>query len=105
MLLVPYSLWQFRAESVLANVYHIGVHVTHSDSNFSGNNLRLVAWSSTVNVRACSQLRVLKNAFFLTILEHTIDGSLDLKLSLQSSLDLHDYNMQCSILTETRASL
>lgn len=34
---VPYSLWQFRAESVLEKVYHIGVHIVHSNSTFSRN--------------------------------------------------------------------
>lgn len=31
---VPYFLWRFRAESVLEDVYHIGVHIAHSNNTF-----------------------------------------------------------------------
>ncbi len=104
---VPYSLWQFRAESVLEKVYHIGVHIVHSNSTFIRNIWNY--WCGKVLFKAFSQLFLFKNAclnnigaYYLLQFRPETFSSIIFRFGFSTWRLLRAVP---SILTETKASL
>lgn len=97
---VPYPLWHFRAEYTPLELIEFTATVLLAAI--------LPVYLSTGISKPLAYYYYSKMHFW-TILEHTIYSSLDLRLSLQASLDfvsLHqDFHVQCPVFWQTKASL